>query len=60
MEETDAIVSSANGITIRQQTKGKCCTVGPQWNYVSPNPALEANGLTPAKLQEIVEGINGA
>ena len=32
--------------------------LAPQWDYVNPTPDMEAKGLTPTVLREIVDGIN--
>ena len=32
--------------------------LAPQWDYVAPTPDMEAKGLTPTVLRQIVDGIN--
>ena len=48
-----------DGILITQIHEHKCCEESQvRWEYVSPTPMLENNGLTPTKLQDILQGIN--
>lgn len=52
--------TSAADIVIRQRqiTGISCSRPAPQWDYISPTPALEAKGLTTGKLREIIGNIN--
>lgn len=42
----------------RQMRKVSCSGQAPQWDYISPSPALEAKGLTAGELDEIIGNIN--
>jgi len=52
---------ASNAISLNMEHKlGKCGppTVAPQWSYASPTPDMEAKGLTPSRLREILQQIN--
>jgi len=53
--------AASNAISLNMEQKvGSCgvATVAPQWSYSSPTPDMEAKGLTPSKLREILQQIN--
>jgi len=59
MQATLPTASNAISLNMEQQV-GSCgqATVAPHWSYASPTPDMEAKGLTPSKLREILQQIN--
>merc|ERR1719295_334121 len=50
--------SNAIALNMVNHNSHLCNLRGPQWDYAAPTPDMEAKGLFPSKLQEILQQIN--